>query len=249
MGITLFTNNAFSSVSDPDEYSPGFDVTSLRRAEIFTYTGIGKNLMPGEGGPTVVGSPTFITDSPFVEFSNNANVAHLNLGIKDTDQQTWFLLFDPNNDSTQRMIAGSFSGITASAPPGVSVIVDESGALSFTQGVHYTDTDTYGTMRAILSLFNKTKPMLLCFTLDGQTTRLTDMTNNVSASLTLAESRGRAPATIRVGKGGATWGSQSAVSRIGAYMVFDRVLSDAEKSTVHDYLLSCIQAKFPTIIF
>ncbi len=80
MGITLFTNNAFSSVSDPDEYSPGFDTTSLRRAEIFTYTGIGKNLMPGEGGP-VVGTPTFITDSPFVQFSNNANVAHLNLEL------------------------------------------------------------------------------------------------------------------------------------------------------------------------
>lgn len=81
MGITLFTNNAFSSVSDPDEYSPGFEVTSLRRAEIFTYTGIGKNLMPGEGGPTVVGTPTFITDSPFVQLSNNANVAHLSLGM------------------------------------------------------------------------------------------------------------------------------------------------------------------------
>lgn len=90
MGITLFTNNAFSSVSDPDEYSPGFDVTSLRRAEIFTYTGIGKNLMPGEGGPTVVGTPTFITDSPFVQLSNNANVAHLSLGINDAPKQTWF---------------------------------------------------------------------------------------------------------------------------------------------------------------
>lgn len=194
MGITLFTNNAFSSVSDPDEYSPGFDVTSLRRAEIFTYTGIGKNLMPGEGGPTVVGTPTFITDSPFVQFSNNANVAHLNLGINDAAQQTWFLLFDPNNDSTQRIIAGSFSGTAASTPPGVSVIVDESGALAAMQGVHYTDTDTYGTARATLSAFTKTKPMLICLTLDGQTTRLTDMTNNVSASLTLATGRERAPA-------------------------------------------------------
>nr|WP_228730285.1 hypothetical protein [Klebsiella pneumoniae] len=250
MGITLFTNNAFSSVSDPDEYSPGFDVTSLRRAEIFTYTGIGKNLMPGEGGPTVVGDPTFVTDTPFVQFSNNANVAHLNLGIKDTDQQTWFLLFDPNNDSTQRIIAGSFSGLSASTPPGVSVIVDELGALAFIQGTRSTVDNTYGTTRATLSAFNKTKPMLLCLTLDGQTTRLTDMTNNISAATTLVETRARTPSTIRVGKGGTTyWGSTSATSRLGAYMVFDRVLSDAEKSTVHDYLLSCIQAKFPTIIF
>ncbi|HBV4543946.1 TPA: hypothetical protein MDY69_005715, partial [Klebsiella pneumoniae] len=182
--------------------------------------------------------------------SNNANVAHLNLGINDAAQQTWFLLFDPNNDSTQRIIAGSFSGTAASTPPGVSVIVDESGALAVMQGVHYTDTDTYGTARATLSAFNKTKPMLICLTLDGQTTRLTDMTNNVSASLTLAAGRERAPTTIRIGKGGVTyWGSTSATSRIGAYMVFDRVLSDAEKITVHDYLLSCMQAKFPTIIF
>lgn len=247
--MNIFTNNAFSSISDPDEYTPSFR-QSLRRAEIFTWTGIGKNLMPGEGGPTVVGTPTFITDSPFVQFSNNANVAHLNLGIKDTDQQTWFLLFDPNNDSTQRIIAGSFSGTAASTPPGVSVIVDESGALAAMQGVHYTDTNTYGTARATLRAFNKTKPMLICLTLDGQTTRLTDMTNNVSASLTLAAGRERVPTTIRIGKGGVTyWGSTSATSRIGAYMVFDRVLSDAEKITVHDYLLSCMQAKFPTIIF
>ena len=250
MGITLFTNNAFSSVSDPDEYSPGFDTTSLRRAEISTYTGIGKNLMPGEGGPTVVGTPTFITDSPFVQFSNNANVAHLDLGIKDTDQQTWFLLFDPNNDSTQRIIAGSFSGLSASTPPGVSVIVDELGALAFIQGTRSTVDNTYGTTRATLSAFNKTKPMLLCLTLDGQTTRLTDMTNNISAATTLVETRARTPATIRVGKGGTTyWGSTSATSRLGAYMVFDRVLSDAEKITVHDYLLRCIQAKYPSLIF
>lgn len=250
MGITLFTNNAFSSISDPDGYSPGFDTTALRRAEIFTYTGIGKNLMPGEGGPVVVGAPTFIADSPFVQFSNNANEAHLDLGIKDTDQQTWFLLLDPNNDSTQRIIAGSFSGLSASTPPGVSVIVDESGALSFIQGIHYTDNDTYGTTRATLSAFNKTKPMLLCLTLDGKTTRLTDMTNNISAAFTLVGTRDRAPARLRIGKGGTTyWGSATAKSRIGAYMIFDRVLSDAEKTTVHDYLLRCIQAKFPTIIF
>nr|EKW6232441.1 hypothetical protein [Klebsiella pneumoniae] len=206
--------------------------------------------MPGEGGPTVVGTPTFIADSPFVQFSNNANEAHLDLGINDTDQQTWFLLLDPNNDSAQRIIAGSFSGTGASKPPGVSVIVDESGALAVMQGVYYSDSGAYGTARATLSAFNKTKPMLICLTLDGQTTRLTDMTNNVSASLTLAAGRERAPTTIRIGKGGVTyWGSTSATSRIGAYMVFDRVLSDAEKITVHDYLLSCMQAKFPTIIF
>ena len=51
MGITLYTNNTESSISEPDGYSPGFDTTSLRRAEIFTYTGIGNNLMPGEDLP------------------------------------------------------------------------------------------------------------------------------------------------------------------------------------------------------
>ncbi|MCV6907360.1 hypothetical protein K3H71_27230 [Klebsiella pneumoniae] len=206
--------------------------------------------MPGEGGPVVVGAPTFIADSPFVQFSNYENEAHLDLGINDTDQQTWFLLLDPNNDSTRRIIAGSFSGVSASTPPGVSVIVDESGELSFIQGTRSTVDNTYGTTRATLSAFNKTKPMLLCLTLDGKTTRLTDMTNNISAATTLVETRDRAPARLRIGKGGVKyWGSDTAKSRLGAYMIFDRVLSDAEKSTVHDYLLSCIQAKFPTIIF
>ncbi|MCS5808867.1 hypothetical protein LNO89_23835 [Klebsiella pneumoniae subsp. pneumoniae] len=116
--------------------------------------------------------PTFITDSPFVQFSNNANVAHLSLGINDSAQQTWFLLFDPNNDSTQRIIKlVVFRGLLPLPRQGVSVIVDEAGALAAMQGIHYTDNDTYGTARATLSAFNKTKPMLLCLTLDGQTTR------------------------------------------------------------------------------
>lgn len=62
MGITLYTNNAFSSISDPDSYSPGFDTTLLRRAEIFTYTGIGSNLMPGEGLPSVAGTPVSLME-------------------------------------------------------------------------------------------------------------------------------------------------------------------------------------------
>ncbi|HBY9651451.1 TPA: hypothetical protein MJA37_09670, partial [Klebsiella pneumoniae] len=126
----------------------------------------------------------------------------------------------------------------------------ESGALAVMQGVYYSDSGAYGSARATLGSFDKTKPMLICLTLNGKNTRLADMTNNVSAAITLAENRERAPAPLRIGKGGVTyWGSTSATSRLGAYMVFDRVLSDAEKITVHDYLLSCMQAKFPTIIF
>ncbi|MBA1167891.1 hypothetical protein CPH98_24515, partial [Klebsiella pneumoniae subsp. pneumoniae] len=106
------------------------------------------------------------------------------------------------------------------------------------------------TARATLSAFNKTKPMLICLTLNGKNTRLTDMTNNITAAITLATGRERAPAPLRIGKGGVTyWGSTSANSRLGAYMVFDRVLSDAEKGSVRDYLLRCIQAKYPSLIF
>ena len=67
-------------------------------------------------------------------------MAHLNTGINDAANKL-VLLFDPNNDSTQRIIAGSFSGTAASTPHGVSVIVDEAGALAAMQGIHYTDND------------------------------------------------------------------------------------------------------------
>lgn len=92
--------------------------------------------------------------------------------------------------------------------------------------------------------------MLLTMVLDGQKSTLRDRTNNLEASITLASTRERAPANLFLGKGGASlWGSSTATSRFGSYLVFDRVLSEEEQTTVHAYLLRCIQAKFPSVTF
>ncbi|TCW07753.1 hypothetical protein EDF73_11283 [Raoultella sp. BIGb0138] len=250
MGITLYTNNTESSISEPDGYSPGFDTTSLRRAEIFTYTGIGNNLMPGEDLLITVGSPSFIDGTPFVSFSNNASVAHLNLGIPDSGAQTWFALFDPNNDASQRIVMGSYTGTSANNHPGVSILIEASGVMRLSQGYHNTSTDIYGVAYGDVSTFHKEKPMLLSLVLDGGKSTLTDRTNNIVTGTMLTGPLERAPANIRVGKGGVgLWGSTTATSRIGAYLVFDRVLSEEEQATVHAYLLRCVQAKFPSVTF
>ncbi|WP_228715244.1 hypothetical protein [Klebsiella pneumoniae] len=250
MGITLYTNNPESSISEPDGYSPGFDTTALRRAEIFTYTGIGNNLMPGEDLPITVGSPSFIDGTPFVSFSNNASVAHLSLGIPDTDAQTWFTLFDPNNDSSQRIVMGSYKGLSAVNHPGTNILINETGKLQLSQGFLDTTTNAYSVAFMDMPTFHKEKPMLLTMVLDGQKSTLRDRTNNLEASITLASTRERAPANLFLGKGGASlWGSSTATSRFGSYLVFDRVLSEEEQTTVHAYLLRCIQAKFPSVTF
>lgn len=250
MGITLYTNNPESIISEPDGYSPGFDTRSLRRAEIFTYTGIGNNLMPGEDLPITVGSPSFIDGTPFVSFSNNASVAHLNLGIPDSGSQTWFVLLNPNNNASQRIVMGSFAGMSANEPPGVSIVIEASGMLRLIQGYHDTSNDTYGVTYGASSTFHKEKPMLLSLVLDGSKSTLTDRTNSIVSGAMLDSHLERAPANIRVGKGNAgVWGSTTATSQIGAYLVFDRVLSEEEQSTVHDYLLRCVQAKFPSVVF
>ncbi|HGU5353633.1 TPA: hypothetical protein ACM9W1_000189 [Klebsiella pneumoniae] len=250
MGITLYTNNTESSISEPDGYSPGFDTTSLRRAEIFTYTGIGNNLMPGEDLPITVGSPSFIDGTPFVSFSNNASVAHLNLGIPDSGAQTWFALFDPNNDASQRIVMGSYTGTSVTNHPGTSILISETGSLQLSAGYYDPSTNAYGTGFATMPAFHKDKPMLLCMVLDGKNTALKDLTNNVSTGVTFSGTRERSPAIIRAGKGGASlWGAAAATSRFGAYLVFDRVLSEEEQATVHAYLLRCVQAKFPSVTF
>ncbi|MFP8401674.1 hypothetical protein [Raoultella ornithinolytica] len=250
MGITLYTSNAVSSISEADGYSPGFDTTALRRAEIFTYTGIGQNLMPGEALPTVMGSPSVIDGTPFVSFSNNASVAHLNLGITDSNAQTWFALFDPNNDASQRIVMGSYTGTSATNHPGTSILISETGSLQLSAGYYDPSTNAYGTGFATMPAFHKDKPMLLCMVLDGKNTALKDLTNNVSTGVTFSGTRERSPAIIRVGKGGASlWGAAAATSRFGAYLVFDRVLSEAEQAVVYSYLRRCLQAKYPELIF
>ncbi|HIE9527094.1 TPA: hypothetical protein ACXRYU_002868 [Klebsiella variicola subsp. variicola] len=250
MGITLYTSNAVSNISEADGYSPGFDTTALRRAEIFTYTGIGQNLMPGEALPTVVGAPSVIDGTPFVSLSNNASVAHLNLGIQDSNAQTWFALFDPNNDASQRIVMGSYTGTSATNHPGTSILISETGSLQLSAGYYDPSTNAYGTGFATMPVFHKDKPMLLCMVLDGKNTALKDLTNNVSKGVTFSGTRERSPAIIRVGKGGASlWGAAAATSRFGAYLVFDRVLSEAEQAVVYSYLRRCLQAKYPELIF
>ena len=250
MGITLFTDNALSNISEADDYTPGFDTTALRRAEIFTYTGIGKNLMPGQSQPTVVGAPLVIDGTPFVSFSNNASVAHLSLGIPDTDAQTWFVLLDPNNDSSQRIVMGSYKGLSAVNHPGTNILINEKGRLQLSQGFLDTTTNAYSVAFMDIPTFHKEKPMLLTMVLDGKKSTLRDRTNNLEASITLASTRERAPANLFLGKGGASlWGAAAATSRFGAYLVFDRVLSEAEQAVVYSYLRRCLQAKYPELIF
>ena len=246
MGITLYTNNAFSSISDADSYSPGFDVTGLQRAEIFTYTGVGQNLMPGADLPTVVGTPVEISDSPYIQFSNNAAEANLNLNIPDAALQTLFVLFDPNNSTLQRLVMSSYAGVSAATLPGAGIMINASGALQFGLGYHDTSADTYSVSFATLTGFDFTKPALLCATLNGTTATLEDLTHGLSASVTLSTGRVRAYNTLRVGKGNANlWGSATATSRIAAYFVFNRILANDEKAQVRNYLQKCIQAKFP----
>lgn len=246
MGISLFTNNAFSSISDPDSYSPGFDTSNLLRAEIFTYSGIGQNLMPGADLPTVVGTPTEISGSPYVQFSNNAAVANLNLGVQDADAQTWFVLFDPNSETSQRLIMSSYGGTGATTLPGAGIMINASGAMQLGIGYHNTDADTYSVQMTTLTGFDFSKKALLCVTLNGTTATLEDVTHGLSASLTLSAGRTRAYNTIRVGKGATNlWGSATATNRIAAYFLFNRILASDEKSQVRNYLQTCIQAKFP----
>lgn len=250
MGITLYTSNALSSISEPDGYSPGFDTTSLRRAEIFTYTGIGQNLMPGETFPTVVGTPSIIDGTPYVLFSNNASEANLNLGIQDGSNQTWFVLFDPNSDNASRLVMSSYGGTSASALPGAGIMINGSGALQLGVGYHNTSNDTYSVALLTLTGFDFSKPALLCVTLTASGGTITNLTSGASASVSLSAGQVRAPNTLRVGKGAvALFGSSTAKNRIAAYLVFDRVLSSSEMALVRSYLLRCIQAKFPSLIF
>ncbi|PQH17171.1 hypothetical protein C5T95_29940 [Raoultella ornithinolytica] len=246
MGATIFTNNAFSSISDPDNYSPGFDVTGLQRSELFTYTGIGINLMPGVGESSVVGTPVLNESSPYATFYNNASQGYINTGVTGGNTQTWFLLFDPAGNTSQRLVMSSYAGSSSSALPGEGIMVNESGALQFGLGYHNTSSGAYAVTFVTLDDFNFSTKSLLCVTLNGTTATIQDLSHGLTASVTLSSGRERAPNGIRVGKGAVSlWGSNAATSKIAAYLIFNRILASDEKEQVRNYLQKCIQAKFP----
>ncbi|HBR0979215.1 TPA: hypothetical protein L9K74_000007 [Klebsiella pneumoniae] len=252
MGMTLFTKNPNSSISDPDFFVPGWDTTGLERMEIFKYGTVGGgNLAVGKPKSTPIADPQMVEGTPFAEMTARGGlVPHVRLGMPDAAIQTWLLLFDPNNSGLNRLVMSSYAGTTEANPPGISICVDTDGSMVLFVGFKNTSDGTYSTTVARLAL-DLTKPSLIAVTLNGTTATLKNLTTALSATVTLLAGRERAPGPeIYVGKGPATsYGVAGALNRIAAYAVFSRVLSDAELATIRQYLLTSIQAKFPGISF
>lgn len=251
MGITLFTDNAASVISDADEFYPGWDTTDLQRMEIFSYSGIGGNMMPGEEKSVAVADPQFVS-GPWVEFTNyGSDVPHLQLGMTDTSLQTWLVLVDPNNSNLNRMIMSSYKGSNSTDHPGLSIAIDANGRLVLLVGRYNTTSGVYGAQFVPLSQFDYTKPFLVAITCNDRTYTIKNLTSGLSNSYTLlaSEERSYGP-EIYLGKPPYSWyGDQNGKTRIAAYAVFNRVLSDTELGDFRAYLLKCIQAKYPSVIF
>ena len=253
MGMTLFTNNALSSISDPEFFNPGWDTTGLKRMEIFTYGTVGGgNMAIGETKSTPVASPQMVAGTPFAEFTARGDVVpHVRLGLPDSALMTWLCLFDPAGSALNRLIMSSYAGTNDNNHPGVSLVVDGTGRLGMFIGLKNTTTLEYGSQFVPLSAFSTSSPVLLALTLNNKTGVIKDLTNGLSNTATLlnAQERSFGP-DIYVGKGPNTsYGSVDAKNRIAAYMVFDRVLTDAELATMRTYLLRAVQAKFPAVTF
>lgn len=252
MGMAIRTKNAFSVISDPDSFNPDWNHADLKRCEVFTYSGIGGNMMIGESRSTAIASPTLVDGTPFAEFTSyGATVPHLRLAMTDGELQTWILLFDPNNSTLQRLIMSSYAGTSDALHPGISVVINENGQLGLFMGRQNVSTLAYSSQFVSLSAFNSTKPMLLAVTLNGKTCTIKDLTNNLSNSGTLSSDYQRSHGPeIYVGKGpNGTYGNAAGKNRIASYMVFDRVLTDTELAEIHAYLLVAIQDRFPDITF
>lgn len=246
MSLVFYSDNAFSQISDPDGYEPPFDTTGLMRAEIFALTGIGGNLMPDQPDSIVIGSPSMVPGTPFASFSNNENIANLDLGMPDSDQQTWLLVWNPAGSSLQRLIMSSYSG-----GAGASFMVDASGI--FTVAIFYKNISTGATNVKYGNL--STNPpagvSFLSLVKNGKTAIAKNHTYNKTATISFTSNEELVPGvSIHVGKGASNlWGQASATNEIAAYMVFNRVLSDSEIQTIHQYLLSNIQDVYPNVRF
>lgn len=246
MSLVFYSDNAFSQISDADGYEPPFDTTGLMRAEIFALTGIGGNLMPDQADSVVVGSPSMVEGTPFASFSNNASVANLDLGMPDSDAQTWILVWNKAGSSLQRLIMSSYG-----SPVGASLMIDETAKLKYGSGYKTISTGVNSTKLATLSDPIPEGASFLSLVINGKTTTAKNHTNGDINTFTLTSDQQFTPgSSIHVGKGAASlWGNAAATNQIAAYMVFNRVLSDSEIQTIRQYLLDNIQDVYPGVTF
>lgn len=247
MSLVFYSDNAFSQISEADGYEPPFDTTGLMRAEIFALTGIGGNLVPDQPDSVVIGSPSMVPDTPYASFSNNASVANLDLGMPDSDAQTWLLVWNPAGSSLQRLIMSSYIGSAG----GSSLLFDEFGKLTAAISYKTISTGATSVKYGVLSQALPAGVSFLSLVMNGKTFTAKNRTYNNAATVTLTSDQQFSPGvSIHVGKGGVPlWGQASATNEIAAYMVFNRVLSDSEIETIRQYLLSNIQDVYPDIVF
>lgn len=246
MSLVFYSDNAFSQISDADEYVPPFDTTGLMRGEIFALTGIGGNLMPDQDKSVVIGSPSMVPGTPYASFSNNASIANLDLRMPDSDQQTWILVWNPAGSSLQRLIMSAYAGASGS-----SILFDEFGKLAAAINYKTISTGAVSTKYGVLSQSLPPGVSFLSLVINGKTAIVKNHTYNNAATVTLTSDQQLNPGvSIHVGKGATPlWGQAAATNEIAAYMVFNRVLSDSEIKTIRQYLLSNIQDVYPDIVF
>lgn len=246
MSLVFYSDNAFSQISDPDEYVPPFDTTGLMRAEIFALTGIGSNLMPGQPDSVVIGSPSMVPGTPYASFANNAGIANLDLGMPESDQQTWLLVWNPAGSSLQRLIMSSYG-----SSGGSSLLFDEFGKLAAAISYKTISTGATAVKYGVLSQALPAGVSFLSLVMNGKTFTTKNHTYNNAATVTLTSDQQLNPGvSIHVGKGATSlWGQAAATNQIAAYMVFNRVLSDSEIETIRQYLLSNIQGVYPDVTF
>lgn len=240
MGITIYSDNAFSSISDPDEFIPGWDTTGLLYANIYSVGSLTDNFVPGGVKPTVSG--VLNVSGGYLGAGNNVN--YLDTGITDTDNMTLVVVSRRNSLADNRAVISNYNG---AGDPGKSLMYSASNAQLFLAKADSAGTVTASSITSAIGI--QTATMLVGRFTAATGAQLNNITEGKTGLFSLPSGstmvKSTAMRTLRIGGSPTLYGVSGASVDIAAALVFSRVLTDSEISTIRAWL----QKAIPTLTF
>ncbi len=247
--LVLHTDNAFTDIAEYDSFSPSWNTSGLVAGELLMFAPPGSPLDPKNIKPTVTGEIKPVPNGPFFEFSSGNNDGYIDTKVVSPPELTVMILIDPNNNLTQRLFFSSYAG---GADAGVSIAYDAATSLFGVFTGYKNAAGTPATQWISLAGVSKNKPVLLVgkWSAANNSTTFISMTDGlrVGAGMTAGNTHYRGTKTNLVGRGVSGWGPATK-SKIGGYLMFDRIVPDEELEMIRDWMLKNIRSVYPDTTF
>ncbi|WNV95045.1 hypothetical protein RRJ51_16880 [Klebsiella pneumoniae] len=230
MVMVIKSNVPSNIIANPDGWNPPFNTDGLLYAGIYGRGNLSKNFAAGGADAVVSGSP--VVSNHFATFDLNN---FIDTGVPTTKETTLIAVVKKVNPTLRQFFISSYNG---TGDAGRSLVIDK-GTARLTFYSHYKNTETNAnTVLNCYATLNVTagEPAFIYGRDTGKKINVASMTDKLSGEnipKAAFETIVNPELKYRIGRGISS--EVPGASDIGAALIFDRALSDAEIKSIYDY--------------